>query len=267
MKRLLTAVLTLVMLLTLAVPAFADMLWEPRSNQFYDSHWRQCEYEGRGYYANGKDGFVTAWEAPNGSFVIDQYENGEKLWVYYIYKDWALIARWVAGDEISGWLPMADLALVYDHISFEEEYADRIADYSGEFADYTGTPKVINFYEYPGAPEPSHSAKSGLSDLLANLTGSGEHSSCISNIFVDENDRIWGYVGYLFGIRNVWFCLDEPDGADFPIREVSTPQLTPARAPTLPTQSYIPYILVAAVVIVTGGVLVYFYGRKRKSTD
>lgn len=268
MKRLMTTILTLAALLALAAPAYADIMWEPRSNQFYESHRDQCEYENRYYYANGKEGFVTMWDAPNGSLVVDQYENARKLWVYYTYKNWALIACWVGNDETSGWISLSDLALVYDYISFEEEYADRITPYHGEFADYAGDVRSVNFYEYPGAPGINHSwDTSGEWHVLDNLTGTADNPSYISSIFIDEDGRTWGFVGYMYGHLNSWFCLDEPNGRDFPLRDVSSPQLIPAQTPTLPTQSYIPYILVAAVVVVTGGALVYFYGKKRKSTD
>ena len=85
-------------------------------------------------------------------------------------------------------------------------------------------------------------------------------------MFTDENGLTWGYVNYMYGRLNSWFCLDEPDGADFPVREVSAAELIPAQEPTLPAAAYVPYILVAAVVAVTGGLLVFFYGKRRKST-
>ena len=269
MKRFLTFILTLTALFALAAPAFADVMWEPDNNSFYDRHRNQCEYEGRSYYANGSDGFVTAWDAPGGSLVRRQFENGEKLHVYFIYQnEWALTAYWENQKETSGWVPMPDLELVYDYISFEEEYADRITPYNDEFADYDGDAEVVNFYEYPGAAGINQSwDTAGEWHVLDNLTGTADSPSYISSIFVDENGLTWGYVNYMYGHLNSWFCLDEPDGRDFPVREVSAPELTPAQTPTLPAQSYIPYILVAAVVVVTGGVLVYFYGKKRKSTD
>ena len=268
MKRFLTVTLTLTTLFALTAPAFADLMWEPDNNSFYNRHRNQCEYENRSYYANGKEGFVTAWDAPDGSLVVDQYGNGEKLWIYYIYENWGLISRWDGGKETSGWISLSDLSLVYDYISFEEEYADRITPYSDEFADYNGDAEVVNFYEYPGAPGINQSWEiSGEWHVLDNLTGTADNPSYISSIFVDENGLTWGFIVYMYGRLNSWFCLDEPDGTDFPVREVSTPQLTPARTPALPTRSYIPYILVAAVVAVTGGILIYFYGRKRKSTD
>ena len=266
MKRLFVFLLTLLTLLALAAPAYADIMWEPNDNSFYDRHRSQCEYENRSYYANGKEGFVTMWDAPNGSMVRAQFENGEKLRIYFIYKgSYGLAAYWTDGKETSGWVPMAELELVYDYISFEEEYADRITAYNGEFAAYSGDVETVNFYEYPGAPEVSRSyPTSGQGDVLGNLTGTSDNRSYISSIFIDEDGRTWGYVNYMYGHLNSWFCLEEPDGEEFPVRAVPDPGLTPAQTPRLPAAGYTPYILVAAVMIVTAGLLVFFYGKKRK---
>ncbi len=265
MKRFLSCVLALLTLFALAAPAFADVIWEPMDNSFYYKHWKQCEYENRAYYANGQEGFVTFWDAPDGTMVRAQYENGEKLWVYYIYdSSWALIEIWnrETHTETSAWAPLSDLVLVYDSLSFDEEYADRIKPYNGEFADYGGEIEAVNFYDYPGAPSIDASIKA--ENLLDNLTGTADQSSAISKIFVDEDGRTWGYIGYLYGVRNVWFCLDEPDGENFPVRAVPDPGLSPARTPSLPAAGYTPYVLVAVVVAATGGLLAVFYGKKRK---
>lgn len=269
MRRFLSCILILPVLFALAVPAYADIVWEPMDNSFYNRHSGQCEYESRAYYANGRDGFVTLWDAPGGTVVRAQYENGEKLWVYYLYNgSWALIGRWENHEELSGWVPLADLALAYDWQCFEEDYADRIKPYSGEFADFDRELAVINFYEYPGAPSIDTVFKTeGQESALENLTGRGDNSSCLRNVFVDEDGRTWGFLGYLYGIRNVWFCLDEPDGEDFPIREVPDPDLIPAQTPSLPAKGYAPYALVAAATAVTGGLLAVFYGGRNKKKD
>lgn len=270
MKRILTCAMALLMLLSLTAPAFADIIWEPSDNSFYDDHRGACTYESRCYYANGKDGFVTLLDAPGGSTVREQRENGEVLWVGFTYGDkWALVNIRAHQEYISGWVPMSDLAVVYDYICFEEEYADKITDYNGEFADYNGDAKVINFYAYPGAAALDHSfeASNGWGgDILGNLTGTSEHPSCIRKIFIDEDGRTWGFISYLYGYKNGWFCLDEPDGRNFPVRDVPAANLIPAQEPVLPTASYVPYILVAAVVGATAGILVFFYGKKKKST-
>ena len=272
MKRILNGVLALFMLSSLTVPAFADIIWEPQGNSFYDDHRDNCTYNNRCYYANGKNGFVTIVNAPHASFVLEQCENGKVLWVGYTYNDeWALVNIPTHGvSDISGWVPLADLTLIYDYLCFEEEYGDKIKDYNGEFADYNGNPEVINFYEYPGAPGVDQSfevSNNWGGTVLENLTGTSETPSYIHKIFVDEDGRTWGFINYMYGYRNAWFCLDEPDGENFPVREVSVAELTPAQEPSLPAAIYAPYILVAAVVAVTAGLLVIFYGKRKKSTD
>lgn len=261
-KRTFVCLLTLLLLLTWTTPAFADVMWEPIDNPFYENHRDQCEYENRAYYANGKDGFITLWDAPKGSMVRAQYENGEVLFVGYTYQNWSMVSRWEKQKEISGWVSTADLTLVYDYLCFAEEYADRITPYNGEFADYDGDIETINFYEYPGARLVNSSPKAVL--LLKYLTGSADGVSYISSIFVDEDGRTWGFVNYLHGRLNSWFCLDEPDGTDFPVRETGLPELTPARTPVLPAAGYTPYVLVFAVAAATLALLAVFYGKKRK---
>lgn len=263
MKRILTCLLTFVMILALTAPAFADVLWEP-DNRFYEKHRDECTPIVRGYYANGPEGFVTLWDAPNGSVVQAQYENGATLWVYWQYKDWGCISVWEGGGKSTdGWVPMDQMELIYDGQCFEEEYAAFITDYNGEFADYDGDAKLIPIYEYPGAPEAMETIKTDTMDVMGNLTGK-EGNSYISKIFVDEDGRTWGYVNYMYGIRHFWFCLDEPDGTDFPVREVKTPVLIPAQTPVLPAKGYLPYGLVGAVVAVTGGVLAVLVKKRKK---
>jgi len=268
MKKVITGAFALMLLLTLTMPAHADVMWEPRDNPYYEKHRNECEYENRGYYANGNEGFVTLLDAPNGSTVRAQYKNGEVLWVAYTHDNWALINRWDGETDLSGWAAMSDLKLKYDCQSFMEEYAEKIHAYSGEFADYDDEIEEINFYAYPGAPEIEQTMElSGWGgDVIGKLKGSSEEPSYIQSVFTDEDGRTWGYISYLYGIRSIWFCLDEPGGENFPIREVSVEELTPAQEPILPAVSYVPYILVAAVVVVTAGILVYFYGKRKKAS-
>lgn len=274
MKRLFASFLTLLTLLALTAPACADVMWEPDNNSFYDRHRDQCEYENRSYYANGEEGFVTLWDAPGGSVVRSQYENGEPLRVYFLYEDWGLVARWEenGGNEISGWVPMADLYLIYDHISFEEEYGDRFRDYDGEFADYDGgAGEEFWFWEYPNAGYPRESVPVNQ-DMLDALRGTADTPSYISRVYTDENGNDWGYVAYMYGIRNFWILLDNPAGSETMTSSIPRTEelfasgaLTAPQEPELPAQSYIPYILVAAAVAFTAGALLFFYGKRRKS--
>ena len=263
MRRLLTGCWALALLLSLAAPARADSLWEP-NNSFYERHADECQYLGRSFYANGAEGYITLWDAPGGYLVKGQFSNGFILWVYYQFEDWVYAVVWGDEGEISGWAPIEDFALEYDHLSFAEEYADAIYPYCGQFADYDGDAEEIVFYEYPGAPVSKDVRKAawGLDELI----GRGG-DSYIQSIFEDEDGRTWGYVGYLYGRINGWFCLDEPEGRNFPVRQVGTPELTEAREPTLPVRGYVPYILSGVLVLAAVALAAVLLARRRKRTQ
>ena len=263
MRRLLTGCWALALLLSLAAPARADVLWEP-NNRFYERHADECQYLGRSFYANGAEGYITLWDAPGGYLVKGQFSNGFILWVYYQFEDWVYAVVWGDEGEISGWAPIEDFALEYDHLSFAEEYADAIYPYCEQFADYDGDAEEIVFYEYPGAPVSKDVRKAawGLDELI----GRGG-DSYIQSIFVDEDGRTWGYVGYLYGRINGWFCLDEPEGRNFPVRQVGTPELTEAREPTLPVRGYVPYILSGVLVLAAVALAAVLLARRRKRTQ
>ena len=261
MRRLLTGCWALALLLPLCATARADVLWSPRNDRFFEQHYDQCETIGRQFYANGDGGFITLWDAPGGTRVVHQFQNGFTLWVYYQYEDWVCAVVWGDEGEISGWAPIEDFALRYDYLCFAEEYGDQIHPYDGQFKDYDGGAAEIVFYEYPGAPEPKDVWEAA--EVLDQLTGTGY----IDSTFTDEEGRTWGYVAYLFGSRNLWFCLDEPEGRDFPARQVGTPELAEARGPTLPVRGYIPYLLSGVLVIaVVAAAAVLLARRKKKNT-
>ena len=262
MKKRFPLLLALALLLPLTVPARADLLWEPR-NRFYQEH--PCSYLDRAFYANSPDGFVTLLDAPEGGTVEAQYANGARLRVYWIYQDWGCVTVWEDGGHVDGWVPMDQLRLIYDYLSFAEEYAGEIQDYGGQFADFDGQADQVAFFAYPGAPQPQETRRlEQIPDLVDRLAGSGGEPSCISRIFVDEEGRTWGFVPYLYGRLNAWFCLDEPDGEDFPVRAVEEPELIPARDPVLPARAYLPFLLVGAVIAVTAALLLRFYRRPGK---
>ena len=110
-------------------------------------------------------------------------------------------------------------------------------------------------------------------EFLDALRGTEDSPSYISKVYTDENGQNWGYVGYMYGIRNFWILLDNPTGDGIMTSCIDNVDnliydgvLTAPQTPVLPTQSYVPYNLVAAVVGATGGILAFFYGKKRKST-
>ncbi|MEY8386866.1 hypothetical protein AALC17_06130 [Oscillospiraceae bacterium 38-13] len=268
MKRIWSSLLAAVLLVVLTVSAQADLLWAPADNAFYEKHRNELELVDRKFTANGEKGFVTLWDAPGGSGVEAQFENGEVLRVYYVYQDWGLILAGDNWDNICGWTPLADVSLIYDRISFEEEYKDQIRDYQDEFASYSGNLSRVCIYEYPGAPAAKLEIDSQMVRMelwQERLTGTAQEMSAISRIFEDEEGRTWGYIDFLdYDYLAGWFCIDEPGGTEFPVRQVPEVEYTPPQPPVTPAAAYVPYILVGGVVAVTAGLLYWFYARKRE---
>ena len=134
MKRKLLALLTTLLLLaTMVTPAFADVLWMPRGNNFFETH--DCAVHNRSYLANGGDGYVTVRIAPDALTQVVNLANGTRFFVVYTWEDedgslWGLgypSGQW----EQEGWVHLADMALIYDYISFDEDHSHEYQKYDG----------------------------------------------------------------------------------------------------------------------------------------
>ena len=267
MKRCLSVLLAALLLLALSATALADVVFEP-NDSFYERHRGECSYENRSYYTNGADGFVLIYSSPVGS-AQRSLPNGTLIRVYYTYDDaWGQTEFLAdAGDgsseRVSGWVRMSDMTVDYDSRAFW-------AEHSGEFItkEATVTPRadaVIYGYKYPG---------SGI--VAGEISGSWARDELYFNtVFTDPAGREWGEVGYYYGRRDFWVCLDDPyNGAlepDENYREVVTvpaaseeaaaDALREAKAPT----AYL-YAGAAAVAVLAGAVLAGALLRKKRAS-
>ena len=170
------------------------------------------------------------------------------------------------GKHIDGWVPMKDLYLVYDHISFEEEYGDQFRPYNGWFLDYDGQEgDELWMWETPldGEPRDSATMSANSLDVLS--------YNDISQVYTDVRGRDWGFVAYMFPYRDFWIPLDDPTNAEagagaIPEAEelIAAGELIAPQTPKLPAASYTPYFLVGGVAVVTAGLIFWFYGKGRK---
>lgn len=265
MKKIAFLGLLLALFTMLSPSAYADILWEP-DNSFYKSHADDCEYHDRFYTANGPQGYVTLYDAPNSGTPVAQVENGTELYIAYQYENWGCTSySGAAGAEPTvGWLPLDQLVLVYDYLVFEDEFSSAFQPYQGEFADFDGDADALYCWNYPGAAEPRTSWKSNdgmLSHAFEDLSG----DNAFSHTFTDEEGHVWGFCSYLYGIRNFWVCLDAPAQQSFPVREVSHADLVPAKKPPLiPAALRLPALLVLAAAGVTAGLLCGLYFKQKK---
>ena len=126
MKKVVSIIIVLLLAVCCAVNAGADVIFEPQDS-FYESHRDQCEYHDRSYTANGPNGDVKVYESPESDSVRATVENGEEIYVSYLYQDangniWGCTENW--STDISGWVPMEYLELIYDERSFEEDHGE-----------------------------------------------------------------------------------------------------------------------------------------------
>ena len=174
MRRLFGGLFVALLAMSLAVPAAADVIWEPE-DAFYKSHAEDCTLLQRSFYTNGAAGYVNFYASPESSSVTGQMENGEKLYVYWQYEDWGYV-------EEEGWVALSDLQLIYDYLSFEEEYGDQFLPYDAETCgplldEWTGD--TLALWPYPGAAEVSY-VWQDAGDAMADLKEYG-----FSSIFVE----------------------------------------------------------------------------------
>ena len=176
----------------------ADLILEPE-DQFYQAHADQCEYVDRSYYT---DGSVDLWTAPNGrkkgSFPADT-----RLQITHVYTD-SQGAQWgVFLEQESGWILMADVYLDYDSRQFREDHEEEILP--GEEQVLAEGEKVV-FWSYPCSGE-----NWGTEELQQELK--------FSEFYTDDQERLWGNVGYYMGSRDFWICLSEPENQEISVEE------------------------------------------------
>ena len=128
----------------------ADVIWTP-DDSFFEKHESQCTYVNRRFTANGPDGVVILYQSPELPVETARWKNGERYYINFTYEDGDGVVWGVyENGGTHGWMPMEYMDVVYDTISFEEEYKDQIVEESGALdGAYLG--KEIYKWSYPGA--------------------------------------------------------------------------------------------------------------------
>lgn len=198
-------------ILMVPLAAYADVLVEP-NNDFYSRHRDECTPLNRSFYANGEGGSVSLKKQPGSKAEVAAVENGEVLYIMFMYNHkgelWG-VAELYAQDKPTnpwhaGWIPMNQLLLVYDYISFAEEHQADFYPYTGSY-DALKTAKKIVLWPWPGSGKTQGS-----------LEAIEDENFQVSHAYTDEQGREWGFVGYWYGRRNAWVCLNDPANSDIP---------------------------------------------------
>lgn len=239
------------------VSAFADVIWEPENNDFFDEHREEMEYFNRSCYANGKSGYLEFFAEPNGK-TLGYAKNSEKFYISYTYVEngdtWGL-AEYNAGDDgyfvntdysttsSVGYIKMADTMVVYDSQSFHEEHVTEFKTAGIDVSGLIGKTGVI-FWTYP------HSGEQVTSGTEIDDGFVPQYS------YTDSEGLEWVNCSYYRGIRNAWICLSDPTSTELSANPVMpdsfypTPTEGPEGSGGLST-TQLALILVAAVVVLT----------------
>ena len=149
MRKIFTVFLTVCLFFCLAGPVFADVIWEPYGDSFYESHRDEIDYEGRVYQATHD---LPLYKKPNGrELSADDIYAGNLIFVQYVFTDkfgamWGLIDN---AEQESAWVDLSGCIRPYDREDFR-------ADYQAEFQAVTTQPDVafyentVLLYDYPG---------------------------------------------------------------------------------------------------------------------
>ena len=232
--------------------ARADVIWEPQDT-FYEQHASECVYVNRWFTADGPDGVVMLYKSPLLPEVVDTWDNGHEAFIAFTYEDEDGVVWGINEGRETGWMPMDYMKVVYDEVSFKEEYGYQIRPETGTLEDqYAG--EEVYFWNYPGAAEGN------------SITIEGDMPQ-YNGVFTDEKGHEWGKVGYYYGYKNVWVCLDDPKG-DYgelypqggPERGDSAGQLTDDREDVDGSDRIVPKTDQGAVMIVVVMVLAVALG-------
>lgn len=241
-KRLCAFLLALLTVLPLALPAAADMIWEPE-DAFYSRHREQCTYVNRQYTLAGYDGTVQLWSAPDG-MVQQTLDNGQPVTVSFVWQGQAVQWGYISGVDgdwnKGGWVPMDDLALVYDSAQFFIDHEDDIVEVDHVETQFT----QALLYRYPGGPTAGGVLKEDANYL--------PFSQAFNTLYTDADGLRWAYVGYYMGHRQYWICLDDPMNSELDTTVVEA-DASPAQQRGRPTVEpnlvqRLPWALAAALV-------------------
>lgn len=265
---LLTACLLSLGLLPLRVRA--DVLFEI-DDSFYRAHSRECDYYYRCYTVNAPEGHAVLWESPLSSRQREVLANETSVYGNWHYTDdkgetWCAVMTGEMNrqgyDTIRGWIKTSDCLEPLDHISFQNIHGEEFVEYDPAYGEALKEVETVVLWEYP------------CSGIIRGEEIDAEwfrESGSFGNCWEDPQGRMWAYVGYCYGIRNTWICLDDPSNADMEadesVLQQSCIRYTAAERLPKPDRGVTGLTIgaVLGVMAVTGVLLWVFFVKKRRT--
>lgn len=206
--RTITLSLLLALVTSLLCPAWADVLWEPVGDTFYDRHAQSCETVDR-VYVVPEDSSLTLYRSPEDGTVVAQYFGGERMYVNQSLNVGGEL--WAVGYPLSdydtqGWFRLGRLQLEYDTEQFIQDFQASFTEYQGQLDEYQVQDQLYT-WTYPG---------SGVYDSVFTPDLLGDMPITCQYVYTDPEGGQWGYVGYYMG-RCGWVYLDHPESDRPPV--------------------------------------------------
>lgn len=261
MKQILAILMALLLVLAIAPAVHADVIYVPE-DPFLEEHFSECSRVDRVFRALTE---VKVYESPVSDRLVRTVSEGDVMPILYEFTDsrgnrWGY-AEWFT-ENTAGWLPLAYTEVVYDSISFQEDYGHTFQVEPGALGEEYAQ-SVVWFWDYPGS-------ETGTEFNMK--AWSGDWMPEYNTVYRDAQGRKWGFVGYYYGMRSFWICLDYPTAEFSGLYPEGAPVVAiPAdKEPTLPAEEIRPQSdagssllhagITAAVVLcvgVTAGALIW----------
>jgi hypothetical protein len=198
-KTTVTLLLCLVLALSLTSAALADVIYEP-ADDFYFSHLEECGHVNRSFYVNAPSG-AAEYAAEPGGKVSGSYPNGQEVYVSATYTDksgadWGYAEIFDSGEK--GWALLSDLLLNTTARASMRSSAPRSGNTTGPASTSGRKPPS-------SGPTPSPATHAGT---LGPENGFNEELTFYES-WTDEQGRLWGHIGYFYGIRDRWVCVSD----------------------------------------------------------
>jgi len=262
--------LLLLALCLLTGSASADAL-VPLDDSFWETHLDACDYLYRAYTVNSPEGYAAIWESPKSSRQRETVPNGAEVRGDWHYTDgsgeiWCAVyidERGYSGSKIRGWVKTSECAPVLDYISFKEAHGEEFVGYDPAYDHVFDEIETFVLWTYPCSGK-IHTGSLDADWYRDNTTPGEAFDTC----WRDGEGRLWAFVGYCYGHWNAWVCLDDPANTELAAGEDPLPEVTiyPAAKRVPPPNSGVTALTigaVAAVVVVTGGLLFVFFRKRR----
>ena len=209
---------------------------EPPRNRFLSQHRNELVILDRFFFANGESGSVSVKDAPNSNTEVAVIENNEAYFISYTsnYQGeiWGALIhtndrthtptndrRRRLNPQVIGWVPMNQLLLRYDRISFVEEHEDEFYPFTGSY-EALKTAEEIVLWTWPGSGVIRHIGIFDVEKIVS--VSSFARFFLMRRAFMDEQGREWVFFdrfrfpGRSYFHSDVWINLSDPSNTDIP---------------------------------------------------